>query len=234
MAVPEPRSRPRKQLDAGMFQPEISSFRLHLAAGARPPRPSGTIPRPSSGSLPPACAARPCAPGGSRWTGRTSAGGWCTCGAGTATPTPATSTVPCSNSSNGGPPRKSSRTRWPSSARRRSPASSSRCSPAENCRPWRRPARAAGSRSAATRDHCGVPGGRPGRRMGGWLCCRRRAVPDRGEPALGRVELAGDHVLDASFRRVPGRRMSARRVSSATVRSTTATAAIPPWSLRLR
>ena len=32
MAVPEPRSRPRKQLDAAMFQPEIGSFRLHLAA----------------------------------------------------------------------------------------------------------------------------------------------------------------------------------------------------------
>ena len=32
MAVPEPRSRPRKQLDAGEFQPEIGSFRLHLAA----------------------------------------------------------------------------------------------------------------------------------------------------------------------------------------------------------
>jgi len=32
MAVPEPCSRPRKPLDAGVFQPEISSFRLHLAA----------------------------------------------------------------------------------------------------------------------------------------------------------------------------------------------------------
>ena len=32
MAVPEPCSRPRKQLDAGVFQPEIGSFRLHLAA----------------------------------------------------------------------------------------------------------------------------------------------------------------------------------------------------------
>ena len=32
MAVPEPRARPRKPLDAGVFQPEISSFRLHLAA----------------------------------------------------------------------------------------------------------------------------------------------------------------------------------------------------------
>src|SRR5260370_26193166 len=32
MAVPEPRSRPRKPLASGVFQPEISSFRLHLAA----------------------------------------------------------------------------------------------------------------------------------------------------------------------------------------------------------
>ncbi len=32
MAVPEPRSRLRKPLAAGVFQPEISSFRLHLAA----------------------------------------------------------------------------------------------------------------------------------------------------------------------------------------------------------
>ena len=32
MAVPEPGSRRRKPLAAGVFQPEISSFRLHLAA----------------------------------------------------------------------------------------------------------------------------------------------------------------------------------------------------------
>jgi Phage integrase, N-terminal SAM-like domain len=35
MAVPEPRSRPRKQLDAGVLQPEIGSFRLHLAADGK-------------------------------------------------------------------------------------------------------------------------------------------------------------------------------------------------------
>ena len=35
MIVREPRSRPRKQLDAGMFQAEIGSFRLHLAAEAK-------------------------------------------------------------------------------------------------------------------------------------------------------------------------------------------------------
>ena len=35
MAVPEPGSRRRKPLAAGVFQPEISSFRLHLAAEAK-------------------------------------------------------------------------------------------------------------------------------------------------------------------------------------------------------
>ena len=35
MTVGESRSRPRKQLDAGLFQPEIGSFRLHLAAEAK-------------------------------------------------------------------------------------------------------------------------------------------------------------------------------------------------------
>ena len=32
MTAPQSRSRQPKQLDAGGFQPEISSFRLHLAA----------------------------------------------------------------------------------------------------------------------------------------------------------------------------------------------------------
>ena len=32
MDVPQPRPRRRKSLDAGPFQPEIGSFRLHLAA----------------------------------------------------------------------------------------------------------------------------------------------------------------------------------------------------------
>jgi hypothetical protein len=32
MDVPQPRPRRRKPLDAGPFQPEIGSFRLHLAA----------------------------------------------------------------------------------------------------------------------------------------------------------------------------------------------------------
>jgi integrase/recombinase XerD len=32
MSAPHPRPRQAKPLDAGVFQPEISSFRLHLAA----------------------------------------------------------------------------------------------------------------------------------------------------------------------------------------------------------
>jgi len=42
--------RRRKPLAAGVFQPEISSFRLALAAKARPPRRCGTTPRRFSGS----------------------------------------------------------------------------------------------------------------------------------------------------------------------------------------
>jgi len=38
MTVPRPRSRPRKPLDAGVFQPEIGSFRLHLAAEGKAAR----------------------------------------------------------------------------------------------------------------------------------------------------------------------------------------------------
>lgn len=38
MAIAEPHSRPCKQLDAGVFQPEIGSFRLHLAAEGKAPK----------------------------------------------------------------------------------------------------------------------------------------------------------------------------------------------------
>jgi hypothetical protein len=48
-AAPEPRSQPRKLLAARVFQPEISSFRLHLAAEGKAPRPSGTMSKRSSG-----------------------------------------------------------------------------------------------------------------------------------------------------------------------------------------
>ena len=38
MTVPQSRSRQPKQLDAGCLQPEISSFRLHLAAEGKAAR----------------------------------------------------------------------------------------------------------------------------------------------------------------------------------------------------
>jgi hypothetical protein len=38
MTVPPPRPRRRKPLDAGPFAPEISSFRLHLAAEGKAPK----------------------------------------------------------------------------------------------------------------------------------------------------------------------------------------------------
>ena len=38
MTDPQPRSRPRKPVDAGVFQPEIGSFWLHLAAGGKAAR----------------------------------------------------------------------------------------------------------------------------------------------------------------------------------------------------
>ena len=38
MTAPRPRSRQPRQLDAGIFQAEISSFRLHLAAGGKSAR----------------------------------------------------------------------------------------------------------------------------------------------------------------------------------------------------
>ena len=68
MTAPRPRSRQQpKQLDAGMFQAEISSFALRLAAEGRPPRRSAPTPRQCNGSPPPAC---PTGSAGSRWTGR--------------------------------------------------------------------------------------------------------------------------------------------------------------------
>jgi hypothetical protein len=42
MPAPQSRSRQRKRLDAGCFQPEISSFRLHLAAEGKAARTART------------------------------------------------------------------------------------------------------------------------------------------------------------------------------------------------
>ena len=55
MTVPQPRPRLRKPLDAGPFQPEIGSFRLHLAAEGKAAKTGGTsgyLPRRCSGSPP--------------------------------------------------------------------------------------------------------------------------------------------------------------------------------------
>ena len=64
MAAPEPRFRQPKQLDAGGLQPEISSFRLHLAAEGKAVQDGdGPTPRRCSGSPPPICAGRSEPPG---------------------------------------------------------------------------------------------------------------------------------------------------------------------------
>ena len=66
MTAPRPRSPQPKQLDAGIFQAEISSFALRLPPRARPPRRSGPTPRRCSGSPPPTWSVRPTRPAGSR------------------------------------------------------------------------------------------------------------------------------------------------------------------------
>ena len=117
MSVPGPSSRQPKPLAAGVFQPEISSFRLCLAAEGKSGKtvrmyteavrwfaPAHLIPQTSR----------------TRWeqvSGHDSSGGSCGCCPATAIPMPATSTAPRSSSSNGGPVRKISRTRWPGSGR---------------------------------------------------------------------------------------------------------------------
>jgi hypothetical protein len=53
MTVPQPRPRRRKPLDAGVFSPEIGSFRLHLAAEGEAAKTVRTYTRPCSGSPPP-------------------------------------------------------------------------------------------------------------------------------------------------------------------------------------
>ena len=59
MTAQEPRSRQQpKQLDAGIFQAEISSFALRLAAEGQAAKTIRTTPRRCSGSPPPACPAR--------------------------------------------------------------------------------------------------------------------------------------------------------------------------------
>ncbi len=58
MTAPKPRPRQSKQLDTGVLQPEISSFRLCLAAGEG--LQDMSIPRRCNGSPPPTCGASTC------------------------------------------------------------------------------------------------------------------------------------------------------------------------------
>lgn len=50
MTAPESASRKPRQLDAGSFQPEISSFRLHLAAEGKAAKTVGTYTEAVQGS----------------------------------------------------------------------------------------------------------------------------------------------------------------------------------------
>ena len=111
MTAPRPRTRQPKQLDAGILQAEISSFALHLAAGDKSAKTIRTYTEAVQWFAAAHLLGRPAGPAGSRWTARTSSSGWPGCWTATAAPTPATSTAPCSSSSNGWPPKTSCPTR---------------------------------------------------------------------------------------------------------------------------
>jgi len=113
MTVPESASRKLKQLDAGSFQPEISSFGLHLAAEGKAEKTVRTYTEAvqwCAGEHPLKQAA------GDRWeqVTRQDVRQWMiwllTV---TAALTPAASTGPCGSSSDGWPARKRSPTRGP-------------------------------------------------------------------------------------------------------------------------
>ena len=121
MAAPRQRSRQPKPLDAGPLAPRSARSGCTWPPRARPPRRCGPTPRRCTGSPPPTCSARPAGPAGSRSAATTCSSGWCSCWAGTAPRTPATSSGRCSSSSGGWPPRRSSPTRWPGCGRRTVP-----------------------------------------------------------------------------------------------------------------
>ena len=102
-----------KLLDAGGFQPEISSFRLHLAAEGKAAR---TV-RTCTEAVQWFAAARLAREAGRRpvWEDvrRQDVQGWIAWLLRTARRMPAASSAPCSSSSSGSPPRSRSRTRWP-------------------------------------------------------------------------------------------------------------------------
>ncbi len=105
---------PKQQLDAGGFQPEISSFGLYLAAEGKAAKTVRTYTEAVQWF---AAAHLLTEAGWTRWeeAGRQDVQQWMVCGcwSGTAPHTPATSSAPCSSSSNGSPPRRRSLTRWP-------------------------------------------------------------------------------------------------------------------------
>ena len=85
MTAPQSASRQPKQLDAGSFQPEISSFRCTWPPRARPPRRCGPTPRRCSGSPPRTCCGQAARTRlGAGHAGRTCSSGWYGCWTGTA------------------------------------------------------------------------------------------------------------------------------------------------------
>jgi hypothetical protein len=107
-AAPEPRSQPRKPLAVRVFQPEISSFRLHLAADGKAAKTIRNYVKAVQWFAAAHLLADTCWTGWEQVTGKISSGGWCSCRAATARRMPATSTGPCSSSSSGWPRRTSS------------------------------------------------------------------------------------------------------------------------------
>jgi hypothetical protein len=79
MTVPQPRPRQRKPLDAGVFSPEIDSFRLHLAAEGKAAKTVRTYTEAVAWFAAAHLIPAPPAPGGTRWTGMMCSGGWSTC-----------------------------------------------------------------------------------------------------------------------------------------------------------
>ena len=104
MVWARPQARQLKQRDVGMLQAEISSFLLHLAAGGKSAKTirtyTGAVQWFAPDCLLPA--------GRTAWAqaDRHDIRAWMTCcWTATAAPTPATSTAPCSSSSDGWPPK---------------------------------------------------------------------------------------------------------------------------------
>ena len=113
MPAPQSRYRQPKQLDAGGFQPEISSFRLCLAAEGKACRTVRTYTEAVAWFAAAHLRGETDLTSWEEVGKQDISGGLPGCWTGTAARTPATSTVPCSSSSSGWPPRKRSSTPWP-------------------------------------------------------------------------------------------------------------------------